>query len=108
VYARLRGLGVDNRYNDGKLEDIAEKLAECEEAWVIFATPTAFNEATKLDALAKGTAAPAYSSADDEDEDDEYEDEDGDEEGDELDGEDEEDDFEDEDDEDGDDDEDEG
>ncbi len=109
VYARLRGLGVDNRYNDGKLEDIAEKLAECEEAWVIFATPTAFNEATKLDALAKGTAAPAYSSADD-DEDDEYEDEEGDEDGDELDGEDEEDDFEDGDDEDddADDDEDDG
>jgi uncharacterized protein YecE (DUF72 family) len=77
VYARLRGLGIDNRYNDGKLEAIAEALAECEEAWVVFATATGFNEATKLDALAKGDGAPAYSSDEDEDED---EDEEGDEE----------------------------
>ncbi|MFO0561284.1 MAG: DUF72 domain-containing protein [Polyangiales bacterium] len=68
VYARLRGLGIDNRYNDGKLEDIAEALAECEEAWVVFATATGFNEATKLDALAKGDGAPAYSSDGDDDE----------------------------------------
>jgi uncharacterized protein YecE (DUF72 family) len=68
VYARLRGLGIDNRYNDGKLEDIAEALAECEEAWVVFATATGFNEAIKLDALSKGDGAPAYSSDEDEDE----------------------------------------
>lgn len=81
VYARLKGLGIDNRYNDGKLEDIAESLAECEEAWVVFATPTGFNEATKLDALAKGDGVPAYSS-EGEDEDEES-DEDSDEESDE-------------------------
>lgn len=84
VYVRLRGLGVDSRYNDGKLEDIAEKLAECEEAWVVFATPTAFKEATRLAAIAEGQLTPAYSSADEEDEDEEDEDEeDGDEDGDE-------------------------
>ncbi len=100
VYARLRGLGVDSRYNDGKLEDIAEKLAECEEAWVVFATPTAFKEATRLDAIAQGQITPAYSSADDEDGDDE-DDEDGDDEDDEdEDGDDEDDEDEDEDDED--------
>ncbi|MBL8679793.1 MAG: DUF72 domain-containing protein [Myxococcales bacterium] len=82
VYVRLRGLGVDSRYNDGKLEDIAEKLAECEEAWVVFATPTAFKEATRLAAIAEGQLTPAYSSADEEDEDEDEED-DGDEDGDE-------------------------
>jgi hypothetical protein len=117
VYARLRGMGVDNRYNDGKLEDIAEKLAECEEAWVVIATPTGFGEANKLTAMLEGQDTPAYSSSDDEDEDDEYEsddagsddDEDGDEEDEDFeDGDDGDEDDEDGDDEDGDDEEDEG
>lgn len=94
VYVRLRGLGVDSRYNDGKLEDIAEKLAECEEAWVVFATPTAFKEATRLAAIAEGQLTPAYSSADEEDGDDEG-DEDGDEDAEDLEDGDDEEDFED-------------
>jgi uncharacterized protein YecE (DUF72 family) len=79
VYARLRGIGMDQRYNDGKLEDLLEKLAESEEAWVVFATATGWKEATRLDSLAKGQLTPAYSSADDDDEDSEEDSEDEDE-----------------------------
>jgi uncharacterized protein YecE (DUF72 family) len=79
VYCRLRGLGVDHRYNDSKLEDIVERLAECEEAWVVFETSSAWREATRLDAIAKGQLAPAYSSTDEDDELDEDESEDEDE-----------------------------
>ena len=95
VYARLRGMGVDNRYNDGKLEDIAEKLAECEEAWIVIATPTGFGEANKLTAMLEGQDTPAYSSSDDEDEDDEYESDEDDADGDDEDGDEEDEDFED-------------
>lgn len=93
VYARLRGLGIDNRYNDGKLEAIAAALAGCQEAWVVFATANGFGEATRLEAITRGVEAPAYSSdrevteedaldeEGDEEEDDAFDDEGGEEDG---------------------------
>jgi uncharacterized protein YecE (DUF72 family) len=83
VYARMRGLGVDSRYHASKLEDLLAAIEHCDEAWVVFETPSGFKEATTLLALHNDvdTDGPAYTSEeDDEDEDlDEDEDEDEDE-----------------------------
>jgi uncharacterized protein YecE (DUF72 family) len=84
VYARMRGLGSDRRYHEGRLEDLLEALGEAEEAYVVFETPTGFGEAGKLLRLAAG--AQAAGAADDEgedaaDEDDDDEGEEGEEDG---------------------------
>ena len=84
----MRGLGYDHKYHAGRLEEIAEKLADCEAAYVVFESGQAWREALKFAGVAAGLGVKAYlneeeSEADDlEDEDDAGEDdgEEGDEE----------------------------
>lgn len=82
VYARMRGLGVDQRYHVGRLEEIAEALAGADEAFVVFASNAAWREALGFKALAAGLEADELlddedaAEADDEEED--ADDEDGD------------------------------
>lgn len=88
VYARMRGLGYDHKYHAGRLEEIAEKLADVEEAYVVFESGQAWREALKFAGVAAGLGVKAYlneeeSEADDAEEDDEDEDADDKEESDE-------------------------
>jgi uncharacterized protein YecE (DUF72 family) len=87
VYARMRGLGSDRRYHTGRLEDLAEAIADAEEAFVVFATDTAFREATKLTAVLAGAEGEEDGETDEDDEDDEDEE---DEDADDVDGDDDE------------------
>lgn len=48
VYARMRGLGSDRRYHIGRMEDLAAALADTEEAFVVFDTPTGYAEAIRF------------------------------------------------------------
>lgn len=75
VYARMRGMGVDSRYHAGKLEDLLSAIEHCDEAWVVFETPSGFKEATGLLALHKNAGVPAFSSEDETDADEQDEDE---------------------------------
>ena len=80
VYARMRGLGFDNKYHSGRLEELAEALAGCEEAFVVFESGGAWREALKFAGIAAGAGAAAFldgeEGGDDEEEDDD-EDDDG-------------------------------
>lgn len=87
VYARMRGLGFDHKYHAGRLEELAEALAACDEAFVVFESGGAWREALKFAGIAAGAGAAAYLEGEDEEGDD---DEDADEEGDEEDGDEEE------------------
>lgn len=57
VYARMKGLGADRRYHEGRLEDLAVALGDSTEAFIVFDTPSGYNEATKLIAILEGAAA---------------------------------------------------
>lgn len=81
VYARMRGLGVDRRYHVGRLEELAEALSGCDEAYVVFESGSAWREALGFTGIAKGVGANAMLEGDEGDD----EDDDGDEEGDEGD-----------------------
>src|SRR5262249_9042970 len=48
VYARMRGLGGDRRYHEGRLEDLATAVGGAAEAFVVFDTSAGFSEASKL------------------------------------------------------------
>jgi hypothetical protein len=60
VYARMRGLGFDNKYHSGRLEELAEALAGCEEAFVVFESGGAWREALKFAGIAAGAGASAF------------------------------------------------
>ena len=45
AYARMRGLGTDQRYTMGRLEALAEKLEDVDEAFVVFESAQAWREA---------------------------------------------------------------
>jgi uncharacterized protein YecE (DUF72 family) len=81
VYARMRGLGFDHKYHAGRLEELAEKLADCEEAYVVFESGQAWREALKFAGVAAGLGVKAYLNEEESEADDEEEDEDGDEDG---------------------------
>ncbi len=76
AYARMRGLGVDRRYHAGRLEELAEALASCDEAYVVFESGSAWREALGFKGIAAGVGAQAMLEGGD---DDEGDDEDGDE-----------------------------
>jgi uncharacterized protein YecE (DUF72 family) len=76
VYARMRGLGSDRRYHEGRLQDLAEALSNAQEAFVVFDTATGFTEASKLRVMIEEGIHEAHDDEDGEDED-EDEDEDG-------------------------------
>lgn len=68
VYARMRGLGMDRRYHPGRLEELAEELADVEEAFVVFESSSAWREALGFAGVAKGLGANALlEEGDDED-----------------------------------------
>ncbi|MFO0609982.1 MAG: DUF72 domain-containing protein [Polyangiales bacterium] len=87
VYARMRGLGFDNKYHSGRLEELAEALAGCEEAFVVFESGGAWREALKFAGIAAGAGASAFLDGEEgeDGDDDEDDDEDGEAEGDEDD-----------------------
>ncbi|MEI8255255.1 MAG: DUF72 domain-containing protein, partial [Deltaproteobacteria bacterium] len=65
VYARMRGLGADRRYHQGRLEDLMIAVAHAEEVFVVFDTAQSFVEAGRMRKLIEGLAA-AGDGADDE------------------------------------------
>lgn len=77
MYARMRGLGADRRYHQGRLEDILLAFAGVEEGFVVFDTAQSFAEAVRLRGLIEGLAAGGEGAesedADDLDEEDEDE-----------------------------------
>lgn len=78
VYARMRGLGTDQRYTMGRLEALAERIAGADEAFVVFDSGSAWREAVGFAKL----VGELLGSDDDEgedlgDEEDDEEDEDG-------------------------------
>ncbi len=80
AYARMRGLGVDRRYHAGRLEEIAEALSACDEAFVVFESGSAWREALGFTGIAQGVGAQAMLEGEEGDEDeegDEEDDEDG-------------------------------
>jgi uncharacterized protein YecE (DUF72 family) len=66
VYARMRGLGSDQRYTMGRLEALAERIAGADEAFVVFDSGSAWREAC---GFAKLSGELLASSGDDEDDD---------------------------------------
>jgi uncharacterized protein YecE (DUF72 family) len=73
VYARMRGLGSDQRYTMGRLEALAERIAGADEAFVVFDSGSAWREAVGFAKLAGELLAT------DGDDDDDLDDEEGDE-----------------------------
>lgn len=80
VYARMRGLGTDQRYTMGRLEALAERIAGADEAFVVFDSGSAWREAVGFAKLA-GELLASDDDDDLDDDDDEEEEGDGDDEG---------------------------
>ena len=79
VYARLRGLGNDRTYHTDRLEDLAETLTTCDEAFVVFESANAYQEALRLARVVGALPAAEEGEADEaDDEEDDEEEEDGD------------------------------
>ncbi len=105
VYARMRGLGADRRYHQGRLEDLVISFAGAEEVFVVIDTAQSYVEAGRLRKLLEGLAAEGaqdaaedadadLDEADEDDEQDEDEDEEGDDDATDVDGDDDDDDDE--------------
>lgn len=60
VYARMRGLGFDHRYHAGRLGELAETLAGCDEAFVVFDSGEAWREALKFMGITSGMESSAW------------------------------------------------
>lgn len=57
-YFRVRALGSGRRrLDDGRLELLADRCAERERSWVVFATPDAYRDAQRFDAWMRGGTA---------------------------------------------------
>ncbi len=74
VYGRLRGLGVEQRYDAAKLEDLVAALAGTPEVYVVFQSAAGWAEAV---ALARATGTLVGEAADDTDGDGDEDGEDG-------------------------------
>ncbi len=84
VYARMRGLGTDQRYTMGRLEALAERISGADEAFVVFDSGSAWREAVGFAKLVgellgsgdEGDEGDELEDEDDEDDDDDDEDDD--------------------------------
>ena len=81
-------LGVDRRYHVGRLEELAEALTSCDEAFVVFESGSAWREALGFKGIAAGVGAQAMLDNNN-DEDEEGDEEEGDEDGEDFEDEDE-------------------